>query len=66
MHVWKPKSELAQKDWVLSNAGPSSARQLEGEAPRRCSPAGPPDHRDKLHLMHKEHRRHHVPPPCPH
>lgn len=44
MHVWKPKSELAQKHWLLLNAGPSTAGQLEGEAPRRCRPAGSPDH----------------------
>jgi len=65
MHSWKPKYELAQRHLLLSNAGPSTARQLEGEAPGRCGPAGTPDHRDKLHLMHKDHRSHHVPSPCP-
>lgn len=36
----------------------------------RAKPAGnarlqPPDHRDNLHLRHKDHRRHHAPPPHP-
>lgn len=65
MHAWKPKSELAQKHRLLSNAGPSTAGQLEGEAPRRCRSARLPDHRDKLQLTHEDHRRRRVPPPCP-
>lgn len=36
----------------------------------RAKPPGnarlqPPDHRDNLHLTHKDHRRHHAPPPHP-